>query len=667
MSMLQSALQYAERGWHVFPLAPGTKKPLLGTHGWHDASCDLAKVTEWWSRNPDANIGCSIAPSGFYVLDVDVSGDKAGAISLRALLNGTDRCQFETLEQRTGRGGAHFLFRRDQHASVRLIKFMPGLDLFGHGYILLAPSKLLGAALEGAPHGCDGVYRWERQAEMLPLPDVLVDLLRDEAPRLSAPLPSGDLPPIESGGRNIALYRLAALLRDNGASYRSIHAALLVTNQERCKPPLSEGEVGVIARSAAKNAPTRDAAENAVFADAAIKAVTDALGSEVVEPTPFEQALSVARMDVVQALGVAAASVPVPLFENGLDLLDREIPPTPWLIRRLITQGGTAVVAGPPKTSKTWVLCEAAIALATGSRFMGIYETGAPKRIAYFFAEDHAAPVRNRFVSLCRGRNLDPKTAMKNIFPQPRGRFIDLTKDEDLALIIASCRMIGGMDVVILEPLRDIHSGAESDSDSMGPLMRRIRVIGELLQATVFIAHHMKKGADEPDKKKSGPAGQDMRGSSAIHGSIDSGLFLSDLRENAEGTICTFTNTFTSQVKAARGGGIFDVQLKIEDNPDGTAFRAEWVVAGTRRATSEVEDKLLAIIRCAPEPLSRRKLAEAVGVKRTVAEDLIDSMANRGILVRHFVHPTLGHELDKPVFTEAPVCVARPPLSPSSP
>jgi hypothetical protein len=31
--MLDAALAYAERGWAIFPLAPGTKQPMAGSRG----------------------------------------------------------------------------------------------------------------------------------------------------------------------------------------------------------------------------------------------------------------------------------------------------------------------------------------------------------------------------------------------------------------------------------------------------------------------------------------------------------------------------------------------------------------------------------------------------------------------------------------------------------
>ena len=71
-TLLKAALRYAARGWAVFPLAPGTKVPLKGSNGVKDATKNTDQIRSWWTKNPDANIGCATgAASGCTVLDLD--------------------------------------------------------------------------------------------------------------------------------------------------------------------------------------------------------------------------------------------------------------------------------------------------------------------------------------------------------------------------------------------------------------------------------------------------------------------------------------------------------------------------------------------------------------------------------------------------------------------
>jgi hypothetical protein len=72
MTMLESALRYAEQGYPVFPCAPGRKQPLT-PNGLLDATTDLDQIEAWWTATPNANIG--LVTNGLLVIDVDPLND----------------------------------------------------------------------------------------------------------------------------------------------------------------------------------------------------------------------------------------------------------------------------------------------------------------------------------------------------------------------------------------------------------------------------------------------------------------------------------------------------------------------------------------------------------------------------------------------------------------
>jgi KaiC/GvpD/RAD55 family RecA-like ATPase len=164
-TLLEAALQYALRGWHVCPLLPRGKEPdgRLVRNGHHSATRDEETIRSWWSRSPDANVAISLEPSGLVVLDVDVK-DERWTESLSALEGELP----STLQVDTGSGGMHDFYLRGDAPAARKIRFRPGLDLLGKGYVVAAPSI--------HPNGEPYVWRDER-APIAPLPAVLARVL----------------------------------------------------------------------------------------------------------------------------------------------------------------------------------------------------------------------------------------------------------------------------------------------------------------------------------------------------------------------------------------------------------------------------------------------------------------------------------------------------------
>ena len=86
---LTTALDYAARGWRVFPLLPGSKRPATPNHraadcnrtdawcrtghtGWEQRATNRAdRITRAWSSNPAYGVGIACGPSRLVVVDLD--------------------------------------------------------------------------------------------------------------------------------------------------------------------------------------------------------------------------------------------------------------------------------------------------------------------------------------------------------------------------------------------------------------------------------------------------------------------------------------------------------------------------------------------------------------------------------------------------------------------
>ena len=83
--LLGPALNLARRGWHVFPCAPGGKRPALRGNWQDHATADPARIRDWWCQTT-YNIGVACGPSGLVVLDLDVCDGEDAAASGSSVL-----------------------------------------------------------------------------------------------------------------------------------------------------------------------------------------------------------------------------------------------------------------------------------------------------------------------------------------------------------------------------------------------------------------------------------------------------------------------------------------------------------------------------------------------------------------------------------------------------
>jgi hypothetical protein len=153
--MGRAALEYAERGWKIFPCRADQKNPIT-EKGHKDATNDLDQVKKWWTETPTANIGLACAASGIVVVDPDTYKPTCDWDQF-CVEKGID--EINTLTQRSARGGWHYFFAAQADAKY------PGtlareVDVKHNGYIMLAPSVFEGNA-----------YAWHNDHGIADAPD----------------------------------------------------------------------------------------------------------------------------------------------------------------------------------------------------------------------------------------------------------------------------------------------------------------------------------------------------------------------------------------------------------------------------------------------------------------------------------------------------------------
>jgi hypothetical protein len=214
--ILRAALSHAARGWRVFPLRVGDKRPAI--RDWESrATTDPARIRRAWVRAP-FGIGIACGPSGLVVLDLDRPkpdsvrppewdrpGVSDGADVLAALAEDHgEEPPLETFSVLTGSGGEHLYFTAPKRARIKNSASRIGwlLDVRAEGgYVVAAGSTVRGRRYQ------------ESEAPVAPLPTWLAALLTEHQGAADLPLSGGraDFAPLlDVVGRRSA-YTAAAL------------------------------------------------------------------------------------------------------------------------------------------------------------------------------------------------------------------------------------------------------------------------------------------------------------------------------------------------------------------------------------------------------------------------------------------------------------------------
>jgi P4 family phage/plasmid primase-like protien len=229
------AVEYRQLGWSPIPIKPGSKEPnLRELRPYLTRKATQEELGAWsWP-----GVGIVTGPlSGVLVLDID---GPEGEAELQKHGHPI------TPMVRTASGGLHLYFKHPEQHVRTGIRVAPGLDVKASGGYVVAPPSV----------GSNGrSYEWlvsPEEAELADPPPWLQRLLELERPQGPAASVGTRIPP---GERNKVLASLAGTMRRRGMGEGEILAALRVSNEQRCQPPLEAEEVEKIAASVARYEP----------------------------------------------------------------------------------------------------------------------------------------------------------------------------------------------------------------------------------------------------------------------------------------------------------------------------------------------------------------------------------------------------------------------------
>lgn len=491
--MLETALGLARRGFLVFPIKAGEKKPPLVASWQTVATTSEEQIRSWWTQYPQANVG--IHCDGLLVIDVDPA--KGGFESLAALEK--EILLEETYETETPRGGRHIYYRLPDGVNAR-----NGVDALGAGVdIRTTAGYVVGAGSSTA----NGAYRVLVDAAIAEVDAELISRLQRTAAREENER-ARDVPittdadaavtrardflrthpiAVEGHGGDHHTFRTVCRLRDFGVPEQRA-AEVLADWNARCAPPWELADLAVKITNAYQYAQ-----------DAPGKLTPEALGFEIVAET---------TTPVEIPSNSQTGGKPTELLHPSDVQLDA-ILSAEYLIKGVLERQSNAVGFGHWNVGKTFVFLDMAASIATGLPWFG--KRVRQGRVLYLGYEGIRA-MKKRLMAL-RGKYPalnDPATPFA--FHPLRNPLTQGAGVQELGTILQafSTRHNGPPDLIVIDPLANALGGDDADANLMGALNTCVAEIMRKQRCTVLRVHHSGHGNQDRARGHSSlPAGVD--------------------------------------------------------------------------------------------------------------------------------------------------------------
>ena len=490
MSVLQTALAYANKSIRVVPIKQGEKRPPM--QGWQNAATSDPTTIRQWFEGQFRDCGLGIATGEFrdrylIVIDIDDREQFSGSETLADLeeLNGKLP---ETVEVITGSGGRHIYFLTDQpirnEASGRL---GVGIDIRGIGGQVLAPPTV---------HPNGKTYEWvegrsiaEHKPADMPLWMVLIltEKQTDDIP-ITYESTTNILTEEGPASRYCAATTWPDLLRADGWTLAHIDQS---------------GEAHWIR-------PGKDIREGT-------SATTGWQGKDILKvfttSIPNLPAASYTRFGYTAAMhhngdrsafakkllqeGKALVPVEQPtktdnILINWQDFWTQDFPEQDWLIEPIIPRNQLVVIFAPGGTGKSLLALYIAAALATGKEIFT--EPKPPTSVLYMDYEMSQAVLYERLTAMGYDKNSDLTNLHYASLP-PIG---SLDKPEGAKQICDLARTCQA-DLVIIDTFARAVEGAENDADTVRNFYRwtamNLKQEGRSLMRIDHAGKDLKKGA----------------------------------------------------------------------------------------------------------------------------------------------------------------------------
>lgn len=419
--------------------------------------------------------------------------------------------------------------------------------LAGKGYIVLP-----GEYTEGREW-----RQYELNGEVDPLPIWLEPL---KTPKTDDVIPI----PIPVGVRNDTLFRHTCRLRDFIKSEVEIEEIITFMNEYLTEEPLPKNELWTVIKP-------REGYEYGLESQKREKR------GELTKEQNIEE--------VLKSIKVYSAS----------EILSMELPEPSYLVEDLLPEGVT-ILAGRPKSGKSWTALNIAVAVATGGKALGKLQAKKGK-VLYLALEDNTRRIQERLDIVLQGEQ--HIEGLDVILEIPRDYWLDFL------------RTLEGYSLIILDTLARVKKSSknqniyEADYEAITP----IKHLSDQKGVSFLIVHHTKK-KDEEDPLYM------VSGSTGLTGAAD--------------TILVLNKSNKSLYIVGRDIEEKNYSIKFDENI------MSWIVEGDYEEVKRSNERkeILAVLEEIGAEMNAKQIAEITGKNYNTTRNLLRKMAEAGELER---------------------------------
>lgn len=186
-----------------------------------------------------------------------------------------------------------------------------------------------------------------------------------------------------------------------------------------------------------------------------------------------------------------------------------------WLIEDLWGAGAVGVIGGAPKSCKTWLALELAVAVASGRPCLGRFAIPQPGPALVYAAEDAPEQVRERVENLATARGAIFASLDVRLIVEPQLR---IDRPDDVARLRATLESHRPR-LLVLDPYVRLQRVDENKATEVSAILASLRAISRSFQVAIALVHHARKNSGDS-------LGEGLRGSSDFHAWGDSNLYV---------------------------------------------------------------------------------------------------------------------------------------------